>query len=680
MVEKKWAFLIGIDKYDELNPFDYCARHVKDIKEILIEEGYPEKNIKILPDQEGKPVSRSDIMREFPRFLWEMEEEYNHTFLIYFIGHGAYHESLYLLTTDSLFEKNNPKRAKQTGININWFEEEMSRFQFQTWNVFMIVDACQSNMLKSHGEDDEDIDEEEVKKHLASLPTGISYFYSCKPLHKGYSFKEKDKFNSVFSTALIESLKTLPKPIRFADVIDKVKTRTYQISNKYGKAQQYPFTAGDMAASDRILFSDELSEESIQERTPITQKPELITQKLEIPKLNKKQFEAVCIAAGKEYKEEDYTSKELAKLIEILIEQKAAEELALVGEMFISLEEYEDALKCYEKAIEFEKKKPYFYSRRGNIYQLQKDFEKAKKSYNQAIELKTKNAYVYKDRGTVNYELNQLVEALADYNKAIMLDEKNAHAYYGRGNVYRKMNQLVEALADYNKAIVLNEKDARPYYNRGTIYYMKKQDEKALVDYNKAIELDENYVHAYCGRGVVYDRMNLDKKALADYNKAIELDEKDAWPYFYRGNVYFKMNQLVEALADYTEAIKLDENYAIAYLNRGYTYYKMNLVKKALADYNKAIELDENYALVYYYRANVYYKMKQNEKALENYKKAIKLDPRVLKGNLKHDIQEEKLFPTDLASTILSYIDDIYDSFSEEEKKAIEDVKKRIST
>ena len=84
MVKEKWAFLIGIDKYDYLNTFDYCERHVSKLKEFLIKSGFKEDNIKILPSEEDEPVIRSEIFREFPQFLHDIS--YGDTLFIYFIG------------------------------------------------------------------------------------------------------------------------------------------------------------------------------------------------------------------------------------------------------------------------------------------------------------------------------------------------------------------------------------------------------------------------------------------------------------------------------------------------------------------------------------------------------------------------------------------------------------------
>ncbi len=371
--------------------------------------------------------------------------------------------------------------------------------------------------------------------------------------------------------------------------------------------------------------------------------------------------------------------RELNKLIEALTKQKAVEELGDVGEKFISREEYEDAFKCYNNALEFEKKNPYFYSRRGNMYHKLEDLENAKKDYDQSIELKTKKAFVYNNRGVLYYDKKQLDEALEDYKNAIKLDENYATAYYNRGVLYYDKKQLDDALADYNKAIELNENYVTAYHNRGIIYAKMNQYDDALADFNKAIELDEN-AFAYYNRGRLYSDKKQYDDALADYNKAIELDENDAPSYHNRGRLYYNKNRLDEALADYNKAIELDENLAHAYNSRGFIYFRKENYDLALEDITHAIDIDDKFALAYANRCEVYFYLDEKELAVEDIKIAKKLDPKVLVDNLKYDFLEKELFPAGLASRILSHLEDIYDSFSEDEKKVIADVKIRIST
>ena len=442
MENKKWAFLIGIDEYDELSSFKYCARHVEDLKRILIEEGgYPEKNIMILPPKKGNAVNRTDIIKEFPRFLWQMEDEYNHTFFIYFIGHGAYQDTLYLLTSDSFVDANNPKTLERTGLEVNFFEEALSRFQFPAWNVFMFIDACQTGMLPSHGEDDEAYDEEESKELQASLPSGISYLYSCKPLHKGYSFKEKDEFNSIFSFSLIETLKAQPKPISFGEVVKRVRNRTNSISKKHGKPLQYPDAKGDIEAYKKILLGDELSEESIQKRTPITQKPEPITQKPE-PITQKPEI------------------------------PKSAERSKYLNDRRHLDEDFD------------------YYWRVGMVYFSAGALDEALEFFTNAIRHDENYVEAYINRGRVYLKMNKYKKALADYNEAIKLDKNYVEAYIYRGFLYYRKGKYQLAIEDFNHAIEIDSKHALAYAYRCEVYFSLGEKELAVEDIKVAKKLD----------------------------------------------------------------------------------------------------------------------------------------------------------------------------------------------
>ena len=258
MSKKRYAFLIGVDKYRYFNSFDYCNNNVTELKQLLIDKGgFLEDNIEVLVSE--NEVLKSDIIKEFSEFLWDKNLKYNDTLLIYFIGHGAYYQTLYLLSSESIISKRYPDRIEQTGLGINWFELELGRFDSHTWNVYMIIDACQSSMLKAHDTGlDIEYSKEKSKELRDTLPSGLSYFYSCTPLHKGFSYKEGDKFDSIFSSALLYQLNKLPQNVSFGELVNKVKYRTNYLSKKFDKPLQYPFARGDIEAYNKTILVGEL--------------------------------------------------------------------------------------------------------------------------------------------------------------------------------------------------------------------------------------------------------------------------------------------------------------------------------------------------------------------------------------------------------------------------------------
>ena len=75
---------------------------------------------------------------------------------------------------------------------------------------------------------------------------------------------------------------------------------------------------------------------------------------------------------------------------------------------------------------------------RGNFLLMLEQMDQAIAAYSRAIELNPNNAAAYNNRGAAYWEKGELDRAFSDYNKAIELDPELANAYGSRGNAHRE--------------------------------------------------------------------------------------------------------------------------------------------------------------------------------------------------------------------------------------------------
>ncbi len=283
------------------------------------------------------------------------------------------------------------------------------------------------------------------------------------------------------------------------------------------------------------------------------------------------------------------------------------------GNFLMMLDQMDEAIEVYSRAIELNPNHAASYSNRGAAYCGRDEFDRAIADYNKAIELDPELAQAYSNRGAAYWGKDEFDRAIADYNKAIELDPKLAHAYYNRGATYRAEGAFDRAIADCTKAIELDPKLAGAYNNRGVAYRVKGAFDRAIADCTKTIELDPELASAYNDRGAAYIEKGAFDRAIADCTKAIELDPKLAGAYSNRGVAHLEKGELDRALADCTKAIELDPKLAQAYNNRGAAYGAKGELDRALADYNKAIELDPNYAEAYNNRGITWLRLQEWE-------------------------------------------------------------------
>ncbi len=302
----------------------------------------------------------------------------------------------------------------------------------------------------------------------------------------------------------------------------------------------------------------------------------------------------------------------------------------LKGRILNSLEQYEEAILAFNKAIELSKTKPEqqfsAYMWRGFALAELKRYEEAVKSYGKALEVRD-NSWAYNNRGIAYENLGKYPEAIADYTKAIEINPDYALAYNNRGIIYDILKKYPEAIADYTKAIEINPSYAFAYNNRGAAFRNLEKYSEAIADYTKAIEINPSYADAYNNRGAAFRNLEKYSEAIADYTKAIKINPDLLQAYYNRGIIYSNLEKYSEAIADYTKAIKIDVHLAQAYYNRGIAYYNLEKYSEAIADYTKAIELDPKDINCYLNRGFVYHKEKQYLQALADYELYIKEYP-----------------------------------------------------
>ncbi|MEA2032655.1 MAG: tetratricopeptide repeat protein [Euryarchaeota archaeon] len=209
--------------------------------------------------------------------------------------------------------------------------------------------------------------------------------------------------------------------------------------------------------------------------------------------------------AAKEYADGAKKAAEEAKpIIDRL--KKAEEEIGTFRERATHLpplsepfsEDQKRLLDEYGKKLEFLEAcgvplKPEDYLSRGDDFYQSNEYELALKAYDKAIELKPDFAAAWRDRGAALGKLGRYKEVLKACDKAIELKPDAAVAWYNRGGALGKLGRYEESLKACDKAIELKPDAANAWYNKACAYSLKGDKENALKNLSKAIDLDAEH-------------------------------------------------------------------------------------------------------------------------------------------------------------------------------------------
>jgi tetratricopeptide (TPR) repeat protein len=222
--------------------------------------------------------------------------------------------------------------------------------------------------------------------------------------------------------------------------------------------------------------------------------------------------------------------------------QPQAEAYLIMGQAWQGMDKAEEAIGCYEKAIELNPDlRDAYHGLVGAMQQVGKVEEAEELSYQALIQ--------HPDWFTAgefcSLAKNYLAEGKTEksvgcYRLAIQLNSQLWEAYFGLGQISTNQQQWEEAVGYYRQAVELNSKSIGSYFGLGQVLAEKGEWEEAIACYQKVIELDRN----------------LGGSPPEEVEPKIEI-----WEVYNRlGDGLQELGQIEEAVEAYRKAIELADN------------------------------------------------------------------------------------------------------------------------
>ncbi|CAD8140567.1 unnamed protein product [Paramecium octaurelia] len=260
-----------------------------------------------------------------------------------------------------------------------------------------------------------------------------------------------------------------------------------------------------------------------------------------------------------------------------------------------TLNQYEDAIECYNEAISINPKdEDAWYSKGLALFKLNQ-FEEAIECYNEAISIKPKYLYAWYDKGLALFKLNQFEEAIECYNEAISIKPKYLYAWYDKGLALFKLNQFEEAIKCYNEAISINPKYDNAWHNKGSTLFNLNQFQEAIQCYNEAISINPKYDNAWHNKGSTLFNLNQFEEAIQCYNEAISINPKFHWAFENIGLILQNQQKNMDALTIFEQSLKINP-YALRLKYKANSLFELRRSSQAKFFYFAALEmgLDQN--------------------------------------------------------------------------------------
>ena len=216
-----------------------------------------------------------------------------------------------------------------------------------------------------------------------------------------------------------------------------------------------------------------------------------------------------------------------------------------------TIEGMENAVKCFEQAIQIDPNYALAYSGLADVY------------------------YDYPALGILSPK-EAIPKAKTYLKKALALDENLAetHAILGRIIAVYDWN-WIEAEQEFKRALELNPNSSIIHYLHMIFLTVNGRHEEAIVEATRARELDPLSAAIHGGLGETLVLAGRFDGAIEDVKKTIMMDPNQYYPRWILGNAYLGKSMMKEAIAEFKKAFELSGGNPVIVLALTTTYYRI---------------------------------------------------------------------------------------------------------
>ena len=304
-------------------------------------------------------------------------------------------------------------------------------------------------------------------------------------------------------------------------------------------------------------------------------------------------------------------------------------ELIEIGDEQSQQANYNQALACFQRAVELDPTSIVAYVKLGQALLRLERYDQSESAYQKAIEIHPTDFESHIGLADVYFAEFRMDEARALYERSLEINPTSSRPYVGLGKVYSYIRLYERAIETYTRLVELEPTSYQAYRGLGDVYADIQRYEEAIASYQRALELSPENPDANRLLGDVYAAMGQYEEAITLYNRTIELLPDDENAYLGRGNVYASLERFDMAIADTTAAIALQPTLAPAHVQRGQVYSELEQYQAAEADFQQAIQIEPLNVLAYYNMACVSALTGDTVRALRFLQRAIDINPMV---------------------------------------------------
>lgn len=263
----------------------------------------------------------------------------------------------------------------------------------------------------------------------------------------------------------------------------------------------------------------------------------------------------------------------------------------------------------------------------GNLIEEAGQLDEALRCYDAAIEKAPDLARAHMNRGNILLAQGNAEDALHAYEKALELEPDYAAAHYNAGNAQANLNNHEAACAAYEKAIVLKPDFTDAHVALGCALDDLGRREEAAANYRKSLELSPNYGEVHANLGKTLMALGQYEEGMASLQRAIDLVPDDMETLLLLGSIQKSRGQLEAARISLSRVQTASPENIEVNIHLGDTLLALFQTDKAIACYRRVLEIAPDNFVAHNNLGNVYFNLGIYEEAARCYRHALEIQP-----------------------------------------------------
>ena len=293
---------------------------------------------------------------------------------------------------------------------------------------------------------------------------------------------------------------------------------------------------------------------------------------------------------------------------------------------FVQANQYKVAIRYLEKAFDENNENISVIYELAYCYEKSDQYKMSIQLYKQYLDKNPFSDNVWYNLGILYNTIGKYEKAIDAYDFATAINKSYSSAYFNKANALVNMEMYHKAIESYMDFLEYEGDHSDAFCNIGECYEKSADYNNALIYYRKALKIDNLNPDAWFGIGVVYYFQEEYVKSVEYIKKAIAFDDENSEYWYLLGNVWAAIGNLKEANKAFRYSTDIDPFDYEAWLNFAEMYYNNDNLRRAINILNEAFELNSDVALVSYRLAAYHFFNNNNTQGLKYLEKGLNID------------------------------------------------------